>query len=438
TVRPVSRSGEPWWKQRHEQTLARLKQGNVNVIFVGDSITQGWEGAGREVWRKYYAPRGAANLGFSGDRTQHVLWRLENGQLDGIAPRLAVVMIGTNNSGRDAPEDIAAGIEKIVETLRAKLPETKILLLAIFPRGPDNDDPLRQVNEKTNVIIAQLADGDAVVYEDIGRRFLKPDGALSRDVMPDLLHLTPAAYRVWAESIEPAVARALGDLPKPNRARKEAAEPSPAEGTNQAAETGQATPLPDGRGSGEDGSEEGFVALFDGKTLDGWIKRGGGATYAVEDGTIVGRVGPGGNTFLCTPKQYADFVLKLDLKLDVPFNSGIQFRSHARKNGRVFGYQCEVDPSARAWSGGIFDEARRGWLAPMDKNEAARKAFRLDDWNEYVIRAVGPRIQTWVNGVPCADLTDAKDAKGFIALQVHAARKGQIRWRNIRIKELNP
>jgi len=183
-------------------------------------------------------------------------------------------------------------------------------------------------------------------------------------------------------------------------------------------------------------AEEGFVSLFDGKTLNGWTQRGGLATYTVDRGTIVGRVGPGGNTFLCTDKTYGDFVLKLELKLDVPVNSGVQFRSHAKKDGRVFGYQCEVDPTPRAWSGGIYDEARRGWLAPLDKNKTARKAFRRDGWNEFMIRAVGPRIQTWVNGVPCADLTDKTDAEGFIGLQVHAAGKGQVRWRNIRIKEL--
>lgn len=181
--------------------------------------------------------------------------------------------------------------------------------------------------------------------------------------------------------------------------------------------------------------EEGFRPLFDGKTLDGWRKAGGGATYRVEDGCIVGEVGPGSNTFLCTEKSYADFILKLEVKLDVPGNSGIQFRSHQRDgNGRVFGYQCEIDPSARAWSGGIYDESRRGWLYPLKDDEAARKAFKVDGWNEYVIEAVGDSLATWINGVPCAKLKDDADAEGFIALQVHSGKQGRIRWRNVRIK----
>ena len=177
--------------------------------------------------------------------------------------------------------------------------------------------------------------------------------------------------------------------------------------------------------------------MFDGKSLDGWRKAGGGATYAVDDGCIVGKVGPGSNTFLCTEKNYGDFILKVDVKLDVPGNSGIQLRSHQRKkDGRVFGYQCEIDPSERAWSGGIYDESRRGWLNDLKDNEAGRKAFKPSDWNQFVIKAKGSSIKTWINGVPCADLTDKADADGFIALQVHAGKEGQIRWRNIRIKPL--
>lgn len=184
-------------------------------------------------------------------------------------------------------------------------------------------------------------------------------------------------------------------------------------------------------------TEEGFVSLFDGKSLDGWRKTGGGATYRIEGDAIVGEVGPGANTFLCTKKTYGDFIFKVEMKLDVPGNSGIQFRSHQRHgNGRVFGYQCEIDPSERAWSGGIYDESRRGWLFPLKDHPKAQKAFKLNGWNEYVIQAIGPALKTWINGVPCADLIDTADLEGFIALQVHAGKQGRIRWRNIRIKDL--
>jgi hypothetical protein len=186
--------------------------------------------------------------------------------------------------------------------------------------------------------------------------------------------------------------------------------------------------------------DDGLVPMFDGKTFEGWKKVGGGATYEIVGDTIVGKVGPGSNTFLRTEKTYGDFILKLDLKLDIPGNSGIQFRSHQQPssdgNGRVFGYQCEVDPSARAWSGGLYDEARRGWLYPLEGHPAAQKAFKVSDWNNYTIMACGPHLRTWLNGVPCADLIDTMDLEGFIALQVHAGKEGQICWRNVRLKDL--
>jgi hypothetical protein len=186
--------------------------------------------------------------------------------------------------------------------------------------------------------------------------------------------------------------------------------------------------------------DDGLMPMFDGKTFAGWRKVGGGATYTIAGDEIVGKVGPGANTFLRTERPYGNFLLKLELKLDIPGNSGIQFRSHQQPSkdgdGRVFGYQCEVDPSTRAWSGGLYDEARRGWLYPLEGHADAQKAFKVSDWNQYTILACGPHLQTWLNGVPCADLLDAMDLEGFIALQVHAGKEGQIRWRNVRIKDL--
>jgi len=210
-VKPQPRSGNKWWNDRHESMNARVKQGKVDLLLIGDSITHGWEGGGKEVWAKYYAPRNAVNLGIGGDRTQHVLWRLDHGNIDGISPKLAVLMIGTNNSGDNTSEEIAQGIEAIVKKLRAKLPETKVLILAIFPRGPNKDDPRRKVNEGANQIVKKLADEKMVFYLDIGGSFLNDDGTLSRKVMPDLLHLTPASYKTWAEAIEPTVSKLMGE-----------------------------------------------------------------------------------------------------------------------------------------------------------------------------------------------------------------------------------
>lgn len=202
---PASRGPDSGWMKVHEGFLERLRPGTAEVIFVGDSITQGWGGgSGRAVWDRYYAPRKAVNLGIGGDRTQHVLWRLDHGELDGIHPKVAVVMIGTNNLSSNSPDEIAAGIKLIVERLRTKLPTTKVLLLGIFPRGAKPDatrDRLRAVNDQ----VKSLDDGKFIKYLDIAPAFLNPDGTISRDVMPDFLHLSPKGYRLWAESIEPTL-----------------------------------------------------------------------------------------------------------------------------------------------------------------------------------------------------------------------------------------
>lgn len=181
---------------------------------------------------------------------------------------------------------------------------------------------------------------------------------------------------------------------------------------------------------------------FDGKSLEGWEQKGGEAEYKVEDGMIVGvsRLNTP-NSFLCTKKHYGNFILELEFLVDDRMNSGIQIRSNSfeeYKNGRVHGYQVEIDPSARAWSAGIYDEAGRGWLYELRNNEAARKAFKHGEWNKYHIEAIGSSIKTWINGVPASNLEDSKIPKGFIALQVHGMKEGgvEVKWKNIRIMDL--
>ena len=182
--------------------------------------------------------------------------------------------------------------------------------------------------------------------------------------------------------------------------------------------------------------------LFNGKNLKGWTKLNGNADFKVVDKTIVGvSKANTPNTFLTTNKKYGDFILEFDFKVADGLNSGVQFRSNSLKeyqNGRVHGYQFEIDPSSRAWTGGIYDEARRGWLYPMTYNPAGQKAFKNEQWNKARIEAVGTSIRTWVNGVLCADLLDEVDPTGFIALQVHSIKNPElevktIAWRNIRI-----
>ena len=199
-VKPVPRDGN--WMKRHESFNTRVAAGKVDVIFIGDSITQGWEGSGKSVWAKSYGERNAVNLGIGGDRTQHVIWRLDNGNVKDIAPKAAVIMIGTNNSGTNTPEQIADGVAKIVAQLKEKLPKTKVLLLAVFPRGANNDDAKRITNAKASAIFAKQADGKHVHYLDIGPKFLQEDGTLTKEIMPDLLHLSEKGYSIWADSIE--------------------------------------------------------------------------------------------------------------------------------------------------------------------------------------------------------------------------------------------
>lgn len=199
-----------WWTIRHQAVNERIKQGDVDLIFIGDSITHSWENDGKEVWQKYYGHRKAVNLGFSGDRTQHVLWRLNNGNIDGISPKAAVIMIGTNNSKDNAAEEIADGIIAICNKLRTRLPRTRILLLAIFPRG-EKPCPRRENNAKANEIASKIADGKMIDYLDIGPKFLQPDKSISKEIMPDYLHLSPEGYQIWADAIESKLAELMGE-----------------------------------------------------------------------------------------------------------------------------------------------------------------------------------------------------------------------------------
>ena len=179
------------------------------------------------------------------------------------------------------------------------------------------------------------------------------------------------------------------------------------------------------------------VELFDGETLAGWTPYGE-AEYSVVDGELIGAATDlARNGFLVTERAFGDFVLELELKLDVPCNSGVQVRSRVGSDGTVVGYQIEVDPSERAWSGGLYDESRRGWLYDLSRDAAARAAFRPGEWNRYRIECIGPTIKSWVNGVPCTRFADAADASGVIALQVHVGPEARMRWRNVVLWELS-
>ena len=199
-----------------------------------------------------------------------------------------------------------------------------------------------------------------------------------------------------------------------------------------------------------------WIQLFDGKTLNGWEQKGGKAAYRAENGELVGVSAPNtGNSFLCTKREFSNFILELEFKTEKELNSGVQLRSHAFDQatefewqgkkikvpaGRVHGLQAEIDPSARAWTGGIYDEGARGWLNDLKSNEPARLAYKAEGWNKFHIECRGDSIKTWLNGVPAADLKDSRVMSGFIALQVHSVGKKEIplevHFRNLRLQEL--
>ena len=216
-VIPAPRTFPTNWMSLHETFVARAKQGGVDLLFLGDSITAGWlwDKGGLNVWNKYYAPRRAAEFGIGYDRIQNVLWRTEHHELDGIKPKVVVLLIGTNNAGneddgkpRNTTPEIIEGATAIVNELRTRLPESKILLFGIFPRGEKND-PVRDQVKAVNDQLAKLDDGKTVKFMDIGSKFLEPDGTLSRSIMPDLLHPNEKGYQIWSDAMEGALAPML-------------------------------------------------------------------------------------------------------------------------------------------------------------------------------------------------------------------------------------
>ncbi len=209
TVQPVPR--DAGWRERHSKIVETARQGGHQVVFLGDSITEGWGGAGKKVWERTWGPMRAVNAGIGGDRTQHVLWRLNNGLGEALAAsnndiQLVVLMIGTNNSngGDNTSEEIGEGVKAIVANVREKLPKSKVLVLGIFPRG-EKPNPQREKNARASEIASKVADGVNVKYLDIGGTFLEKDGTLTKEIMPDFLHLSEKGYQIWAENLEPVV-----------------------------------------------------------------------------------------------------------------------------------------------------------------------------------------------------------------------------------------
>lgn len=210
-VTPANKLGEKWWKDRHEANVKQMEQGNIDLLMIGDSITHGWNG---DFWNMYYGHRKAINLGFSGDRTEHVLWRLDNLPLDKINPKLAVIMIGTNNIGHNStnPKETSEGIKAIVDKLQKQYPDMRILLLNVFARDEKPDGKYRKMVDEINSYLPDIfKDYKNVSLLDINPLFLDKDGVLTKEIMPDSLHPKEKGYGIWARAIEPYVEKLLGE-----------------------------------------------------------------------------------------------------------------------------------------------------------------------------------------------------------------------------------
>ena len=212
---PVPRDAN--WVKRHEGLVeeVKAKNNNVDLLFLGDSITDGWDNKGKAVYDKYYVPRNVLNLGIGGDRTQHVLWRLQNGEVDGLKPKVTVLLIGINNTPnepdgkpRNTAPEIIEGVKAVVKEIQTRLPKTKLLLLAVFPYK-QKGDPMRDKVAEINKGISKLDWKRRVTYLDINKKFLEPDGTLSTEIMPDLLHPNEKGYQIWADAMEPTLKKLL-------------------------------------------------------------------------------------------------------------------------------------------------------------------------------------------------------------------------------------
>jgi lysophospholipase L1-like esterase len=402
-----------WWRQRF--AVGRAKTG-FEVAFLGDSITQGWESVGPIFWERDFGGMRAANFGYSGDRTENVLWRLENGEMLPAKPKVVVMMIGTNNVGHGVSNAVqtSEGVRAIVAKIRKASPGTKILLLGIFPRESRPDAPLRRSVVEATAGFKGVADGRNVVFKDLSAHFLRADGTLRQELMPDALHLNEGGYDLWARAIREDVRRMLGERPETLRGNWE--------------------------------------TLFDGVSLKGWTQRYGTATYRVENGTIVGKTTKGSpNSFLCTDKSFGDFEMEFEVKCDPKLNSGVQVRSlvpGGAATGHLQGPQVEIEASPGA-AGFIYGEDTSfGWLStePRDRDPRVNRhfVFRNDGWNHYRVVAQGPRFRTWINGVPIADTTHEPifrtHATGMIGLQVHSIGPDEgpyeVAWRKLRVRSL--
>jgi lysophospholipase L1-like esterase len=361
------------------------------IVFTGSSSIRFWKDL-----QDYYPNHQIINTGFGGSQMSDLLHYLNETVLR-FAPSKVFIYEGDNDISAKQPlAVIMDNTKKVVQAIESQYPDCEIILISAKPsiaRWNLKSDYLT-LNQAFKSYAAEKSNRQFANVWDI---MLDKDGEVNPSIfIKDGLHMNKAGYELWDEIIRPFV-----------------------------------------------GLEDGWEMLFNGKDFNNFRQLNGSAEYTIKDGQMIGTSKlKTPNSFMATKKDYGDFILEFEVLVDNGLNSGVQFRSLSKadhRNGRVHGYQCEIETSNRKWAGGVYDEGRRAWLYPLTRNEKGRHAFVPGQWNKYRIEAIGAHIRTWVNGVQCANLVDDMTAEGFIAFQVHSIGNKklegkQVRWRNIKIK----
>ncbi|MDX2197224.1 MAG: family 16 glycoside hydrolase [Cytophagales bacterium] len=388
---------------KFENENKTLAPSNDRVVLYGSSSFTNWKKC-----NEHLAPYNIINRGFGGSNSAEALYYFKRVILP-IKPKIILYYEGDNDlvSGF-IPDSVYANFRLLATMVNSNLPGTQLVVVSI------KQSPMRKIYIDKQKLLNAMLRGYALANKNIGYIDITPlqydhkgnfDPAM---YLSDSLHVSDDAYLKWAVRIKQYLDKQIGK-PKP---------------------------------------KENWVSIFNGKDFEGWEQKGGVATYQVIDGAVVGTtVANTPNSFMCTQKKYKDFILEFEVWADTMLNSGLQFRSNSKaeyNNGVVYGYQCEIDPSPRAYSGGIYDEQRRGWLYKPADDSRAQKAFNRMGWNKYRIEAIGYSLKTYINGIPVSDIIDTMEPSGFIGLQVHSIYKSdlevgkQVKWRNIKICEINP
>lgn len=369
----------------------RIDNSRDRIVFTGSSSIRFWLDV-----QERYPTHQVIQTGFGGSEMSDLLHYLDKTVLR-FNPTQVFIYEGDNDVNAKRPtEVIMENTKKVVDQIHKKLPDCEIVLISAKPSIARW--ALKAKYLELNEAFKAYADtNDKISYANVWDIMLDDKGEVRKDIfIQDGLHMNKAGYDLWDQIIQPMV-----------------------------------------------GIPEGWEPLFNGKNFDGFEQLNGKAIYKIEDQQMVGYTTPNTpNSFMATTKDYGDFILEFEVQADNAINSGVQFRSLSIpefRNGRVHGYQCEIESSARKWAGGIYDEARRAWLYPLTRNEKGRQAFITGAWNHYRIEAIGDKIRTWVNGIQCANLVDNMTAEGLIGFQVHGiyhkSQEGtQVKWRNIKIK----